>query len=72
MGSTKLIAVVVPELNSFFYSELAQAIKDTVRASGYNVVLCSTDDRADEERAYIDMCRSGQVDGAISRVSPSA
>lgn len=65
MGSTKLIAVVVPELNSFFYSELAQAIKDTVRASGYNVVLCSTDDRADEERAYIDMCRSGQVDGAI-------
>ena len=63
--STKTIGLVIPEVVNPFFAELAQAIKDYVRSHNFNVVLCSTDYQSEEELRYINMFRSGQVDGAI-------
>jgi len=63
--STDIIALVVPHIVNPFFAELAQAVKDKARKEGYNVILCSTDGRADEEARYIDLFKSGLVDGAI-------
>ncbi|AZO96052.1 LacI family DNA-binding transcriptional regulator [Halocella sp. SP3-1] len=63
--STKIIGLVVPHIINPFFAELAQAVKDTVKKEGYNVILCSTDGKAEEEAHYIDLFKSGMVDGAI-------
>jgi len=63
--STKTIGLVIPEVVNPFFAELAQAIKDYVRSQDFNVILCSTDYQSEEELRYINMFRSGQVDGAI-------
>jgi LacI family transcriptional regulator len=63
--STKTIGLVIPEVVNPFFAELAQSIKDYVRSQDFNVILCSTDYQSEEELRYINMFRSGQVDGAI-------
>lgn len=63
--STKTIGLVIPEVVNPFFAELAQSIKDYVRSQNFNVILCSTDYQSQEELRYINMFRSGQVDGAI-------
>ncbi len=63
--STQTIGLVIPEVVNPFFAELAQSIKDYVRSQDFNVILCSTDYQSEEELRYINMFRSGQVDGAI-------
>jgi len=63
--STNTIGLVIPEVVNPFFAELAQSIKDYVRSQNFNVILCSTDYQSEEELRYINMFRSGQVDGAI-------
>ena len=63
--STKTIGLVIPEVVNPFFAELAQSIKNYVRSQDFNVILCSTDYQSEEELRYINMFRSGQVDGAI-------
>lgn len=63
--STKTIALVIPEMVNPFFAELAQSIKNYVRSEDFNIILCTTDYQSDEELRYINMFRSGQVDGAI-------
>lgn len=63
--STKTIGLVIPEIVNPFFAELAQAIKNHIRNKNFNLILCSTDYQSEEELNYINMFRSGQVDGAI-------
>lgn len=62
---TETIGLVIPEVVNSFFAELAQSIKNTLRKAGYNLILCSTDYESEEELGYINMFKSGQVDGAI-------
>jgi LacI family transcriptional regulator len=64
-GKTGIIAVVVPRLDNYFFSELTQSIKNEMKKAAYNVILCSTDNKTSDERKYIDVFKSGLVDGAI-------
>ncbi|PRX28588.1 LacI family transcriptional regulator [Orenia metallireducens] len=63
--STKIIGLVVPEINNPFFADLAQAIKMKLNESDYSIILCGTQNDPKEEKKYIDMFRSGMVDGAI-------
>lgn len=63
--ATKTIGLIIPEMVNPFFAELTQAIKDTVIKEGYNIILCCTDYKSEEEVKYINMFKSGQVDGAI-------
>lgn len=63
--STNIIGLVVPHIINPFFAELSQAVKDKAREKGYNVILCSTDGKAGEEARYIELFKSGMVDGAI-------
>lgn len=63
--STSIIGLVVPHIINPFFAELAQAVKNEARKVGYNVILCSTDGKSNEEARYIEFFKSGLVDGAI-------
>ncbi len=62
---TETIGLVIPEVVNSFFAELAQSIKDTFKRANYNLILCSTDYGSEEEMDYINLFKSGQVEGAI-------
>lgn len=70
-GRTGLIALVVPELDVPYFSELARAVVTTARQHGYTVVVDQTDGEPDREREVIMRdARAAMFDGVI--LSPLA
>ncbi len=66
---TKLIGIIIPELNNIFCSEIITEIEDILRNQGYAIMLC--DCRSDEQREYeaVEFLKKRRVDGVI--VMPS-
>ena len=62
---TRSIGVLVPQLSQPFFSLLAYAIERTLFRQGYRAFLCSAEEDAAEESAYLDMLLSQRVDGLI-------
>ena len=62
---TRSIGVLVPQLAQPFFSLLAYAIERTLFRHGYRAFLCSAEEDAAEESAYLDMLLSQRVDGLI-------
>jgi LacI family transcriptional regulator len=62
---TKTLGLVITTIINPFYPELAQAIENTAREMGYNIILCSTNYDITLERQYIDMLKGKGVDGII-------
>ena len=62
---TRSIGVLVPQLSQPFFSSLAYAIERTLFGHGYRAFLCSSEEDAAEESAYIDMLLGQRVDGLI-------
>jgi len=62
---TRSIGVLVPQLSQPFFSSLAYAIERTLFGHGYRAFLCSSEENAAEESAYIDMLLGQRVDGLI-------
>ena len=62
---TRSIGVLVPQLSQPFFSSLAYAIERTLFSHGYRAFLCSAEEDAAEESAYIDMLLGQRVDGLI-------
>jgi len=63
--STQMIGLVIPEIDNPFFAEMAQGIKDFLKDSDYSIILCGTDNDPELESKYINMFKSGLVDGAI-------
>ncbi len=62
---TNLIAVLIPRINSPYYSEITHFIKEKSKEANFDVILCSTGLKTEVEEKYEFMLKSGQVDGAI-------
>src|SRR5258707_1621373 len=62
---TRSIGVLVPQLSEPFFSLLAYAIERTLFRQGSRAFLCSAEEDAAEESAYLDMLLSQRVDGLI-------
>ncbi|MEU6173651.1 LacI family DNA-binding transcriptional regulator [Streptantibioticus parmotrematis] len=70
-GRTGMLALVVPELDVPYFSELARAVVTTARHHGYTVVIDQTDGEPDRERELITRGASAALfDGVI--LSPLA
>ncbi|GAB6099784.1 DNA-binding transcriptional regulator CytR [Halanaerocella petrolearia] len=62
---TKMIGLILPDISSLFYSEVARAIQDLALEKGYQVVVCNTDGNQDQELSYIEWLQSNKIAGAI-------
>lgn len=62
---TKLIAVLIPNISNSFFGKMVQGMEDIAVRSGYNIILCNTQDDCDREMTYIRMLEQKQVDGVI-------
>jgi LacI family transcriptional regulator len=62
---TKSIGVLVPQLNDFYFSNLAFVIENALYARGYNPLFASTEQNEAKEAACIDILIQNRVQGAI-------
>ena len=62
---TFLIGLVVPDLMSSFFAEIAKGISRKVRPAGYNLVIANSEEDPRIEESEIDMLLGRQVDGLI-------
>ncbi len=67
-GKAMLVGVVVPEISSPFFAELASYVEHLAWEQGYRVVVCSTREDPERQEAHIADLVARGVDGLI--VSP--
>lgn len=64
-----LIALVLPELNSFFIPGLIQGVHDAAGEAGYNVIMFISGDSHEKESEIMDHCLSWVAEGVLVSVS---
>lgn len=62
---TQTIGLVVADIDTPYFSELAHAVEAETSARGYNVILCNSGESMEREQRQIDVLLSRQVDGLI-------
>lgn len=70
---TFTVALLIPSITNFYYTEIAEVIEDLLDQVGYSVYLCNTKRRVENETRYIDTLIARKVDGVIfcsTRVKP--
>lgn len=66
---TNLIGCIMPKLHTDFFAALVDAIEEESRKFGYEIILCNAQENADLERRYLELYKSGMMDGML--INPS-
>lgn len=69
VGSTSIIALIIPAIDDTFYSQMAQAVEKQAHSRGYTLIISSSESNADKESRLVRALRNQQVAGLI--VAPS-
>lgn len=64
-GTTRILAIVVPDIGNSYFAELAKGVEAAAVQRGYNVILCTTGFDHAREMQYLEMIKSRAVDGII-------
>ena len=64
-GTTRILAIVVPDIGNSYFAELAKGVEAAAVERGYNVILCTTGFDHAREMQYLEMIKSRAVDGII-------
>ncbi len=66
---TKTIAVIIPEILHHFFAKVIKGIERIANDSGYQVIICSSNNSFDKEVINLEMLASGSADGFILSVA---
>lgn len=64
-GSSRLIGVIAPKINSESISRVTSGIGRVLRDCGYQMLLADTDNSPEQELSYLEVFQSHPVDGII-------
>lgn len=62
---TTTVGVIIPDISSIFFSELARGIEDIATMYDYNMILCNSDQNQDKEIHLFNTLLEKQVDGIV-------
>lgn len=62
---TKIIGVIVSDIQYEFFPPLVRAIEDQASELGYSVLLCNADERPAKQAKYVNLLMEENVSGAI-------
>ncbi|WP_182201110.1 catabolite control protein A [Paraliobacillus salinarum] len=62
---TTTVGVIIPDISSIFFSELARGIDDIANMYKYNIILSNSDQNVDKEVQLINTMLEKQVDGIV-------
>src|SRR5690606_13393908 len=69
---TRVIALVIPDIENPYFTGVARGVEDVAQTAGYSVVLCNSDSDVDKESVYLDIAVSERMAGVIiAGASPS-
>src|SRR5262245_28045905 len=68
-NKSKTIAVVIPEIENNFFSQVINGIESVAPGKGYHVLIYLTHEDYNKERDILQLLRSGRVDGIMISVS---
>ncbi|WP_027184946.1 LacI family DNA-binding transcriptional regulator [Desulfovibrio inopinatus] len=68
-NTSRLLALVVADIENPFFQRVSRAVEDTAQEVGYNVILCNTDEDPVKEKKYLDILRVENIAGII--ISPT-
>ncbi|MEM1095530.1 MAG: LacI family DNA-binding transcriptional regulator [Bacteroidota bacterium] len=64
-GRTNLVALVVTDITSAFYTTIMHGVEATAQSHGYTLILVNTDESVEKERALLDALIAHRIDGVI-------
>ena len=65
VGRTQTIGVVIPDITNDFYPAVFRGIEDAARSAGYSVLLCNSNESAEQERVQLSTLFARRVDGVL-------
>ena len=67
--SSKTIGVIIPQIVHFFFSSVISGIEEISYESGYNVIMCQSNEDFEKEKSLVHTLMSKRVDGVLASVS---
>ena len=64
-GRTLSLGMIVPDISSAYFSEVALGAETTATKAGYNLILCNTSGRPEQEKHLLSYLHQARVDGII-------
>lgn len=68
-GKSNLVGVIIPRLNSTFFSSVVEQMEEVLNANGYNIIISQSNELFKKECQCIDSLLSIQVDGIIASMA---
>ncbi|MCD2443604.1 LacI family transcriptional regulator [Agromyces sp. SYSU K20354] len=62
---SEVIALVIPDIENPYFTELARGVEDIAQEAGFSVVLCNTDAQLEKEATYLQIAISEHMAGVI-------
>ncbi len=62
---SKLIGLILPDMNMFFFPPVISAIEETVRKEGYNLIVLHSNNQLEREQENIRICQRLGVEGLL-------
>lgn len=62
---SEILALVIPDIENPYFTELARGVEDVAHEAGYSVMLCNTDSDTAKESRYLDIAISERMAGVI-------
>ena len=70
-NKSRTIAVVIPEIQNNFFSQVMNGVEEVAQQKGYHVLIYLTHEDHNRERDILKVLRNGRVDGLMISVSNS-
>lgn len=64
-GKSYTVGIIVPSADRNFFSSVIGGIEDVVNKSGYNIIICQSNDSVEKEKNNIKTLLGAQVDGIL-------
>lgn len=68
-SKSKTIAVIIPEIENNFFSQVMNGVEDVAQKKGYHVLIYLTHEDHEREKDILQILRNGRVDGLMISVS---
>ncbi len=69
MGKSKTVGVIVPRINRNFFANVIGGLEEVLAASGFNLMICQTHERVENEITALKTLINARVDAVILSIS---
>ena len=64
-NQTRILALVLTDVTNPFWTTVARGVEDAASKTGFNVILCNTDESEEKQQKYLDTLAQKRVDGIL-------